>query len=89
MAGMFLALPVIAILKIIFDRIASPDALWGVLLGDEEGPRRPAAEKITGGCVAFRLSHQHNFLTNPTTSIPAARLPIREVVKPLEEKLRV
>lgn len=34
-AGMFLALPVIAILKIIFDRIDSLKP-WGLLLGDEE-----------------------------------------------------
>ena len=37
-AGMFLALPVIAILKIIFDRIDSLKP-WGLLLGDEETPR--------------------------------------------------
>ncbi len=34
-AGMFLALPIIAILKIIFDRIESLRP-WGMLLGDEE-----------------------------------------------------
>jgi len=37
-AGMFLALPVIAILKIIFDRIESLKP-WGMLLGDEKSPR--------------------------------------------------
>ena len=37
-AGMFLALPVIAILKIIFDRVPALKP-WGLLLGDEEGPR--------------------------------------------------
>ena len=37
-AGMFLALPVIAILKIVFDRI-TPLKPWGMLLGDEETPR--------------------------------------------------
>ncbi|WP_303311886.1 AI-2E family transporter [Hymenobacter sp. BT730] len=37
-AGMFLALPVIAILKIIFDRI-EPLKPWGLLLGDEEATR--------------------------------------------------
>ena len=46
-AGMFLALPVIAILKIIFDRI-QPLKPWGMLLGDEETPRgrkvNPAAK---------------------------------------------
>ena len=34
-AGMFLALPIIAILKIVFDRIESLKP-WGLLLGDEE-----------------------------------------------------
>ena len=37
-AGMFLALPIIAILKIVFDRIAALKP-WGQLLGDEEAPR--------------------------------------------------
>ena len=37
-AGMFLALPVIAILKIVFDRIDSLKP-WGMVLGDEETPR--------------------------------------------------
>ena len=37
-AGMFLALPVIAILKIVFDRINSLKP-WGMVLGDEETPR--------------------------------------------------
>ena len=39
-AGMFLALPVIAILKIICDRIDSLKP-WGLLLGDEESTARP------------------------------------------------
>jgi AI-2 transport protein TqsA len=44
-AGMFLALPIIAILKIIFDRI---DGLkpWGLLLGDEEPTARTKATRI-------------------------------------------
>jgi predicted PurR-regulated permease PerM len=37
-AGMFLALPVIAIVKIVFDRI-EPLKPWGMVLGDEETPR--------------------------------------------------
>jgi predicted PurR-regulated permease PerM len=37
-AGMFLALPVVAILKIVFDRIDSLKP-WGMVLGDEETPR--------------------------------------------------
>lgn len=44
-AGMFLALPIIAILKIIFDRI---DGLkpWGLLLGDEEPTARTKATRL-------------------------------------------
>lgn len=45
-AGMFLALPVIAILKIIFDRIESLRP-WGLLLGDEEATEKPAADGTT------------------------------------------
>ena len=44
-AGMFLALPVIAILKIIFDRIPVLKP-WGLLLGDEEGPRVRRIKKL-------------------------------------------
>ncbi|MFD1466908.1 AI-2E family transporter [Hymenobacter caeli] len=45
-AGMFLALPIIAILKIIFDRI---DGLrpWGLLLGDEEATAQPGRQRAT------------------------------------------
>ena len=43
-AGMFLALPVIAILKIVFDRIPALKP-WGLLLGDEEGPRARRTKK--------------------------------------------
>jgi len=43
-AGMFLALPVIAILKIIFDRIESLRP-WGLLLGDEEPTTGPRSKK--------------------------------------------
>jgi AI-2 transport protein TqsA len=49
-AGMFLALPVIAILKIIFDRI-EPLKPWGLLLGDHYEPtsrwrKKPAAVPV-------------------------------------------
>ena len=48
-AGMFLALPVIAILKIVFDRIDSLKP-WGMVLGDEETPRgrkvNPAKKRV-------------------------------------------
>ncbi|MGI4873653.1 MAG: AI-2E family transporter [Janthinobacterium lividum] len=43
-AGMFLALPVIAILKIIFDRIEDLKP-WGLLLGDEETTVRTRGKK--------------------------------------------
>ena len=45
-AGMFLALPIIAILKIIFDRIESLRP-WGQLLGDEEATDRPRTNRPT------------------------------------------
>jgi len=38
-SGMFLSIPVIAVLKIIFDRIDSLKP-WGILLGEEEKPKR-------------------------------------------------
>jgi predicted PurR-regulated permease PerM len=39
-SGMFLSLPVIAVLKIIFDR-SDTMKQWGVLLGDEQPKRSP------------------------------------------------
>ncbi len=39
-AGMFLSLPVIAVLKVVFDR-SNHLRQWGVLLGDERPPRSP------------------------------------------------
>ena len=39
-SGMFLSLPVIAVLKIIFDRTTN-FRQWGVLLGDERPKRSP------------------------------------------------
>jgi predicted PurR-regulated permease PerM len=39
-SGMFLSLPIIAVLKIIFDRTNNLKQ-WGVLLGDERPPRSP------------------------------------------------
>ncbi|QKG51368.1 AI-2E family transporter [Hymenobacter sp. BRD67] len=44
-AGMFLALPVIAILKIVFDRIESLRP-WGLLLGDEEPTARGRRQRV-------------------------------------------
>ncbi len=44
--GMFLAIPVIAIFKIIFDRIESLKP-WGILLGDEKDEKQPAPLLIT------------------------------------------
>lgn len=51
-AGMFLSLPVIATLKIIFDR-AGPFKQWGVLLGDENPPLSPMSNP------ALRLKNKH------------------------------
>ena len=44
-SGMFLSIPVIAVLKIIFDRI---DGLkpWGIILGDEEKKQNKLARKL-------------------------------------------
>ena len=39
-AGMFLSLPVIAVLKIVFDRSENMQQ-WGVLLGDEKPKHSP------------------------------------------------
>ncbi len=60
-AGMFLALPVIAILKIIFDRIESLRP-WGLLLGDEEPTEKPAAD----GTALRRRPLLRNGGTRPT-----------------------
>ena len=51
-AGMFLALPVIAILKIVFDRIPSLKP-WGMVLGDEE---TPSGRKINPASKAATVS---------------------------------
>lgn len=45
-AGTFLAVPVIAIIKIVFDRIESLKP-WGMLLGDERDEKSPPALKFT------------------------------------------
>ena len=42
-SGMFLSIPVIAVLKIIFDRVESLKP-WGVLLGEEE--KKPLLKRI-------------------------------------------
>jgi AI-2 transport protein TqsA len=54
-AGMFLALPVIAILKIVFDRI-QPLKPWGMLLGDEETPRGRKVNPASRATVAQEAS---------------------------------
>ena len=43
--GMFLSIPVIAIYKIIFDRVESLQA-WGMLLGDEEIINKPGRKRM-------------------------------------------
>lgn len=56
-AGMFLALPIIAILKIVFDKIASLRP-WGQLLGDEEEPvrRRGKVKHVSVESAAVNLT---------------------------------
>ena len=50
-SGMFLAIPVVAVLKIIFDRVAGMQA-WGIILGDEElKQNRLAKKKIVKGAT--------------------------------------
>jgi len=44
-SGMFLSIPVIAVLKIIFDRIESMKP-WGIILGDEEQKQNRLAERL-------------------------------------------
>jgi putative permease len=43
--GMFLSIPVIAVLKIIFDRVESLKP-WGIILGDEEKKQSKLAAKL-------------------------------------------
>jgi predicted PurR-regulated permease PerM len=43
--GMFLSIPVIAVLKIIFDRVESLKP-WGIILGDEEKKQNKLATKL-------------------------------------------
>ncbi len=44
-SGMFLSIPVIAVLKIIFDRVESLQP-WGIILGDEEKKQNKLAKKL-------------------------------------------
>ena len=43
--GMFLSIPVIAVLKIIFDRVDSLKP-WGIILGDEEKKQNKLATRL-------------------------------------------
>ena len=43
--GMFLSIPVIAVLKIIFDRVESLQS-WGIILGDEEHKQNKLAKRL-------------------------------------------
>jgi predicted PurR-regulated permease PerM len=47
-SGMFLSIPVIAVLKIVFDRVHSLKP-WGLLLGEEERPLRTKAISLSLG----------------------------------------
>jgi len=44
-SGMFLSIPVIAVFKIIFDRVDSLKP-WGIILGDEEKPQNKLATRL-------------------------------------------
>jgi putative permease len=44
-SGMFLSIPVVAVLKIIFDRVESLKP-WGIILGDEERKQEKLAKKV-------------------------------------------
>lgn len=46
-SGMFLSIPIIAVLKIIFDRIESLKP-WGLILGEEDAASKPMIDKIAG-----------------------------------------
>lgn len=52
-AGMFLSVPVVAVLKIIFDRIESLKP-WGIILGDEEKKQNRLATRLTTKRVKAR-----------------------------------
>lgn len=47
-SGMFLSIPVIAVLKIIFDRVESLQP-WGIILGDEERKQNKLATRLAVG----------------------------------------
>jgi predicted PurR-regulated permease PerM len=44
-SGMFLSIPVIAVLKIIFDRVESLQS-WGIILGVDEKKQKKVAVKL-------------------------------------------
>jgi putative permease len=44
--GMFLSIPVVAVLKIIFDRV-EPLKPWGLILGEEDEPSKALVDKLT------------------------------------------
>ncbi len=45
--GMFLAIPTMAVLKIIFDKVPGLEP-WGILMGDDSQPRLPLKIKLRG-----------------------------------------
>ena len=46
-AGMFLSIPVIAVIKIVFDRVESLQP-WGFLMGEEDSASKPLLKKLRG-----------------------------------------
>jgi predicted PurR-regulated permease PerM len=57
-SGMFLAIPVVAITKIIFDRVESLQP-WGILLGDEKDEKQPGKlmKKIKAGSAPGKINN--------------------------------
>lgn len=55
--GMFLSIPVIAVLKIIFDRVESLQP-WGIILGDEEKKQNKLATKLTARGKKIKIADQ-------------------------------
>ena len=55
--GMFLSIPVIAVLKIIFDRVESLQP-WGIILGDEEKKQNKLATRLTVRGKKIKIAEQ-------------------------------
>lgn len=59
-SGMFLSIPAIAIIKIVFDRVQELN-VWGYLLGEEdEGPSKPKKLKINFAAARKKINKKNN-----------------------------